>query len=409
MTTLLRAAWLAGMAGPLVRDGAVAFDQQRILASGPADALRERHPDAQIADAGDSIILPGLVNAHTHLELSDCRPAARAEGGFVAWLKELIFRTGIDPAGMAAAVGGAIPEGVAQCIQFGVTSVGDISKQCLLTRPLLRDSPLRVVSYGEVQAMASRRNLLEERLAAAIDSAHASDRLTIGLTPHAPYSVEEQAYRRCLEMARQRNLPLATHLAESPDEAVFLADHSGPFRELWDGFGWWDEGVPRFAGGPIRFAQALGLLDYPTLLAHVNYCDDEELAILAAGRASVVYMPRTHAYFGHAPHRWRQMLKMGINVAVGTDSRASSPDLNLVEELRLLHRLAPSVAAERLWEMATVRAARAIGQEGAVGSILRGKRADFAVFPARSSHPLAEVLESDVLPSQVWIGGARVK
>src|SRR5207302_10539659 len=110
-------------------------------------------------------------------------------------------------------------------------------------------------------------------------------------------------------------------------------------------------------------ANAIGLLDYPTVLAHVNYCDDVDLDLLARGRAGVVYTPRTHAYFGHPPHRWRDMLARGINVAVGTDSCASSPDLNLVDDLRLLHRLAPEVPAQTLWEMATIRGARAIGRE----------------------------------------------
>jgi cytosine/adenosine deaminase-related metal-dependent hydrolase len=102
------------------------------------------------------------------------------------------------------------------------------------------------------------------------------------------------------------------------------------------------------------------------------------------------------------------MLRRGINVAVGTDSCASSPDLNLVDELRLLHRLAPEMPALALWEMATTRAARAIGQESQVGSIHRGQCADFAVFPVRSSYPLTEILENDRLPLQVWSAGQRV-
>ena len=114
----------------------------------------------------------------------------------------------------------------------------------------------------------------------------------------------------------------------------------------------------------------LGYLAYPkTLLAHVNYCEDDELQLLANGRASVVYCPRTHAYFGHPPHRWREMLAMGINVAVGTDSRGSSPNLNLVDDLRLLHRLAPEVSPERIWEMGTTHSATAIGCAESCGTL----------------------------------------
>jgi cytosine/adenosine deaminase-related metal-dependent hydrolase len=151
----------------------------------------------------------------------------------------------------------------------------------------------------------------------------------------------------------------------------------------------------------------LGLLDYPTLLAHVNYCDDDELAILAKGQASVVYCPRTHQFFGHPPHRWREMLECGINVALGTDSCASSPDLNLVDELRLLHRLSPDTPPMRIWELATTRAARAIGLGADAGAIRAGNFADLVAFPVQSDDPLAEILDRPMLPSAVWCEGRK--
>jgi cytosine/adenosine deaminase-related metal-dependent hydrolase len=154
-------------------------------------------------------------------------------------------------------------------------------------------------------------------------------------------------------------------------------------------------------------AQSLGLLDYPTLLAHVNYCDDDEMALLSRGNASVVYCPRTHAFFGHPPHRWRQMLQAGINVAVGTDSCASSPDLNVVEELRLLRRIAPDIAPLELWNMATIRAARAIQMESEGGSLDPGKRADMVLFAASANDPLTIILDENLLPAETWIGGKR--
>jgi aminodeoxyfutalosine deaminase len=341
-----------------------------------------------------------LVNAHTHLELSN-----RTQGGppasFLDWLTELM--------GRSPEVADAVKTGAAQCQHFGVTTVGDISKQCATTRPLLTGGPLRVTSYGEVQAMAERRGLLEERFATAVETIDESDRLRVAVSPHAPYSIEPQGYRRCLDFAMQTGRAIATHLAETPDEATFLADHGGPFGDLWSLLNRWDDQVPRFAGGPIRYAAELGLLGYPTLLAHVNYCDDDELAILAAGRASVVYCPRTHKYFGHPPHRWRDMLAAGINVAVGTDSCASSPDLNLVDDLRLLHEIAPDYPVEEIWHMATIRAARAIQWDDELGSIAPGKFADFVVFNVSTDQPLREILEDPKgLPREVWIGGKKI-
>jgi cytosine/adenosine deaminase-related metal-dependent hydrolase len=276
----------------------------------------------------------------------------------------------------------------------------------MFTRPILQNGPLRVTSYGEIQAMARRRNLLSERFAVATDISMESEWLRIGITPHAPYTVEAEGYTKCLAFAREQDRPFATHLAETSDEGNFLENHAGPFRDLWEiGVNAWDDQVGRFVGGPIRFAQKLGLFDYPSLLAHVNYCDDAELAILAKGKASVVYCPRTHRYFGHPPHRWREMLASGINVAVGTDSCASSPDLNLVDDLRLLRKIAPEISPEIIWEMATLRGARAIGAEQNVGSLSMGKAADAVVFPIKTGEPLLEILESTVQPTAVWIAG----
>ncbi len=402
---LLCAAHVFPMAGRPLMDGAVACRGGRIVGVGSRADLRKNNPDARVFDLGDSVILPGLVNAHTHLELSHMRPGANP-GHLADWiLTQVLPQASQLREATAQTIGDVIQSGAAQCLGFGVTSVGDISRQCPQSRPVLKDGPLRVVSYGEVQAMAKRRGLLDERFAAATDLSCESPWLRVGVTPHAPYTVEEPGYARCLEFAKAHRRPLATHLAETPDESALLSAHNGPFRRLWDAVDGWDQEVPKYEGGPIRLARDLGLLDYPTLLAHVNYCDDDELEILSAGKASVVYCPRTHAYFGHSPHRWREMLERGINVAVGTDSRGSSPDLNLVDDLRLLHRIAPETPVIQLWEMATIRAARAIGWAGEVGSMEPGKRADFTIFSARGEEPLKEILESNVAPTGVWIDG----
>ena len=152
------------------------------------------------------------------------------------------------------------------------------------------------------------------------------------------------------------------------------------------------------------FAQSIGLLNDPTALAHVNYCDDAELDLLAAGSSGVVYCPRTHRFFGHPPHRWRDMLARGISLAVGTDSCASSPDLNLVDDLRLLHEIAPEVPAHGLWSLVTTNASRMLSMTH-VGALTPGHAADAVVFPVQTRDPLLEIFESNVLPSHVWING----
>jgi cytosine/adenosine deaminase-related metal-dependent hydrolase len=393
---------------PMIRGGGVVFGHARIVDVGDAGELRAKFPEAHVEDAGRSVVLPGLVNAHTHLELTNvARPEVRPDS-FVDWLLHVMSRLPppVDER-LPTYIDSGARAGVAQCLRFGVTTVGDVTRHPRDTRPIVASSGLRAVSFGEVVGMAARAAAMPALLDAARERSTESDRLRVGLEPHAPYSLGLSGYRRCVEVAAREGLPITTHLAETAHEAEFLSKHQGEFRRLWDVLGAWSEGVTRFDGGPVRAVQSVGLLDLPAVLAHVNYCDDGELEILARGRASAVYCPRTHAYFGHPPHRWREMLARGVNVALGTDSCASSPDLNLVDDLRLLHRLAPDVAAVDLWKMATVHGARALGQWDRVGSLSATKDADLVVLPANSSDPLAEVLERGVLPTQVWVAGER--
>jgi len=377
-----------------------------IVAVGEAKTLRAPHADATANELSAAIILPGLVNPHTHLELSHC-DQGEPPTSFSDWIIKLADRCGRNRGTpREEPYGNATRLGIQQCVKFGVTTVGDISQQMHITRPILRDGPIRSVSYGEVLGLAKLRRRYDVLLPRSTDRSHASAHLRIGLTPHAPYTVDLPGYRECVALAREHNLPLATHLAETPHERDFLQHHAGELRELWNRIGQWADGVETFRAGPVDFAHEIGLLDYPTLLAHVNYCDDRELDLLSRGRASVVYCPRTHRFFNHPPHRWREMLSRGINVAVGTDSCASSPNLNLVEDLRLLHDIAPEFPGEQLWQMATKRAAKAIQMDDVVGSLTPGKAADCVAFEVKTDDPLIELLDECRSPHQVWIGGS---
>jgi cytosine/adenosine deaminase-related metal-dependent hydrolase len=405
MNTLLLASHVAPMTAPLIRDGAVAFNHHRILAVGPARELQTQHPDAQIIDLANSLILPGLVNPHVHLELTNIHRPTPAPPTFVDWILSTRDQISRIP-DLATFLRESTLAGIRQSVRFGVTTIGDITLNPTITRPLIKDSGLRGLSFGEVLGMAGRSAQLEQRLNEATDRQCQTKSLRAGIEPHAPYSLDLTGYRRCLEQARQHGMPLATHLAETPDETVFLANHQGEFRRLWDALGSWQEGVTQFKGGPVRAMKSLGLLDHtPTLLAHVNYASDDELDILAASNASVTYCPRTHAYFNHPPHRFRDMLARGINVTIGTDSCASSPDLNLLEDLRLLHRLHPDIPPMSLFEMITTRAAKALGMQHHIGCLMPGAGADFCAFHMTSQDPLAAILDSNDIPSQVWLRG----
>lgn len=405
MAVLLRAAWVHPVTSPILCDGAVLLDGPRIAAVAPFAELSGR---GELIDLGETLLLPGLVNAHVHLELSDVERPPLPAGGFIEWIAAIRARNRTNEAELPARMAKAIAIGAAQCLKSGATCVGDISRNCQLTRPVLARSPLRGVSFGEVIALGKLRGQRDDAIIRALDGRGIGERLRIGITPHAPYTVEPEAYRWCMTYAVVGKRPIATHLAETPFEEPFLRQHAGPFRELWERIGEWDEAVPRFDGTPVQFAKALFLLDHRALLAHVNYCDDADLDLLARGNASVVYCPRTHAYFQHPPHRWREMLGRGINVAIGTDSCASSGDLDLLADLRLVHQLAPDMPPDELLRLVTINGARALKMEDEVGSLEPGKRADLAAFRVAGADPLRAMTQTSVAAAGVWVDGQPV-
>lgn len=396
---ILSASWVAPMDVPIIRDGAVAIAGGRIVAVGVAKQIVKEYPAARRENLGAAILLPGLINAHTHLELSD-RTQAAPTGSFADWVMSLRGGT-LTPAA-------ATHLGIDQSLKFGVTCVGDISQISRVSREVIARSPLRAVSFGEVLGLGQRRTRFEELLPDAIDRSLATSRLRIGISPHSPYTVDLEGFERCLSQAIQHHLPLATHLAEVPEEREFLANQSGPLRGMWDKLSWWESGIKTFNGSPIEMAESIGLLRNNALLAHVNDCNDDELNLLARGNASVVYCPRTHAYFGRPAHRWREMIARGINVAVGTDSCVSSPDLNLVDDLRQLRAEAPEIDAQLIWQLATTRSARALGWQDQIGSIAANKSADLIAFDVGGDDPLEELLCGKQLPKSIWIEGNRL-
>lgn len=393
------------MDGPLLRDGAIAFACGEILSVGTLGQIEAQFPSFPVRDLGQAVLMPGLINAHTHMELSDsCSGGEKWAGKFTDWILRLPQRARMDTEVVKNSVACATQIGIDQSLRFGVTCVGDITQYPQFSRPVLANSPLRAISYAEALGVGKRRRRFEQLLAYGEENRSDNAHIQFGISPHAPYSVDLPGYEQCLALSRQRQMPLATHLAEWPDETDYLVRHAGMFREFMDLLGFWQEDIKTHSASPIRFADAIGVLDEPAVLAHVNYCDDEELNLLAAGQASVIYCPRTHRYFGHPPHRWREMLDAGINVAIGTDSCASSPDLNLVDEIRLLHKIAPEVESADLWRLITVNAAKALGQNH-LGRLAPRKAADFVAFPTTSDDPLTEILENKQLPIVTWIAG----
>lgn len=348
-------------------------------------------------DFGNAIILPGLVNCHTHLDLTGLRGLNPPRPDTVSWLRDVIaFRRNTTPEDLAASVA----EGIEESLQSGTTLIGDISGDGGSWR-LLIASPIRAVVFREMLGLTKERAERSWQQAQTwLGESTATDRCRPGLSPHAPYSTRTSLIRA----AGTAGVPVAIHLAEFSSERELLEERRGPFVEFLQELGVWDPlGLAQSPEHVLRLLAA----EVPTLYVHGNY-----LAPTAAipQQATVVYCPRTHEAFAHSPHPVTDLLRRGIRVALGTDSLASNSDLSVLEEMRFLRVARPDLTGETILRMATIWGAEALGWADEVGTLEVGKSADFVVVPVptEEADPTELLLESTAAVVETWIAGECV-
>jgi cytosine/adenosine deaminase-related metal-dependent hydrolase len=374
-----RADWVLPVTREPIPDGAVAASEGRIVHVGPrgevAAALgdRERSGTAvEWRDLGRSALLPALVNAHTHLELSWMAgrlPRAAPMLEWVGALVELRRREGPDEA--AAAV-----EGITQSLAFGTGVVGDVSNSLASCGPLSR-SPLRAVVFHEV--ISFNPSLPPADLVGqAADRARAAQApgVDVTLAAHAPYSVAPAVFREIACAADDlRPGVTSVHLAESPDEVTFLREGTGPWRALLEQVGAWSGAWRVPACGPVEYLDRVGFLRPGLLAVHGVQLTRPEVDRLASVGATIVTCPRSNARLGVGSPPAEAFFDSGVNVAIGTDSLASNDDLNVFAEIAALRPLVPRVVPRRLLAAATINGARALRVDAEYGSLDAGKRA----------------------------------
>jgi cytosine/adenosine deaminase-related metal-dependent hydrolase len=412
MAFSLRARAVFPVDRPPIEHGVVTIDGERIVAVGKDVA------DGEVIDLGSVALLPGLVNAHTHLEFSHLqRPLGEPGIPIADWIPLVIAERGRAGNDAWESIG----TGLAESLRHGVTTIGDITTRG--TETFARRSPdgsdrpsfngpdvtqfLEVIGFSRARAESALADVME-RVAAV----KGSDEARIGISPHAPYTVSPDLLRRLVALAAERGLPVAMHLAESAEEVEFLARGTGPFQELLAERSMWDaEAVPR-GSRPMDYLRLLAEAPH-AIIIHGNYFDESEQAFLAANveRMSLVYCPRTHAYFAHRPYPLEELLAAGVRVALGTDSRASNPDLDLLAEMRYVAKTCPKISPHEIFRMGTLSGAEALGRAADVGSITPGKRANMiAVRLAddasnRTDELLAGVLDGRESARAVWSRG----
>lgn len=409
------ASWLYNPGQPPIAGGAVAVQDGRVLAQGPATELVMRF-GPPLADFPDCVIMPGFVNAHTHLELTHF-PAWRLRGGmdyhphrFVDWIVQLVkVRRGVKPDETLE----SLKAGIAACLRAGTTCIGDI-----VTGPALlagfAGSPLGGRFFLEL--IGQEPALFEPRLHGALEAAHADvGALLPGLSPHAPYTLAADLLPGIAAASRQRDLPLSLHLAESVDEDRLLFDSSGPLaEELYPLVGWQGYLPPARRTTPSRFFDQGGLLGPATLAVHCVQLTPADAQLLKQRGVTICLCPRSNERLavGRAPVQLFK--KLAIPLCIGTDSLASNDSLSLWDELRFaLDAYSGALTPEELLQLATSGGAAGLGLSATVGTLEEGKRADLQVVAVAGRPPafgsnLAELLLQTARPVAVLAGGRSV-
>jgi len=391
--------WILSISDDPIHGGFVALDRGRIAAVA-AGSSEGAVPLGRVA------ILPALVNAHTHVELSYLHGRIPPARRFLDWIRPMLASRRDPVRADETTILRAAREAIEQCHATGTGLVGDVSNT-LVTVPLLRDAGLPARVFHELIGFGGTG--AAEQVAAAryaLEAAGGGEMVRISLAPHAPYSVSPALFseiRRDLD-AHPRAVS-SVHLGESLEEVELLEVGTGPWRVLLDELGAWNDAwqIPRRS--PVAYLADMGFLNESVLVVHGVQFDAADLARLRALKVTVVSCPRSNVYVGVGSPPLASFYAANLEVAFGTDSLASVSDLNLFSELSEARRIAPNVSARALLRSATLTGARALGFEAEFGSIESGKRAALiAVRVPDGVSDVEEYLVSGIEPDAVtWL------
>ncbi len=329
----------------------------KLIVSGGVLTQIVRMPDSTSANALPVAIIPPLVNAHTHLEFSLLTEPLQPAFPFTDWVRSVIAcrRHPVEQ----GHTGVAIRAGLQECKTGGTSAVGEIrtSESPLL----LADPEITVVAFREVIGLDPGRIAQQMTLTDQHRTSCEGSTVIPGISPHASYSVHPELLKALVEYAADYQMPVAMHLAETLDEVELLQEGTGRFRTFLQDLGIWKPGDFPGHRSTIDYLQQLAGVPR-SLVIHGNYLNDRELDFLSQHEGmTLVYCPRTHRFFGHQKHPWRRLMDAGGRVVLGTDSRASNPDLNVWDELQFVARQAIDLPVATLLSLATTASANALG------------------------------------------------
>ena len=372
---ILRARFVVTMDGPPIEDGAVAIYGNRITAVGRWSELRSGG-GGECIDLGERVLLPGLVNAHCHLDYTMLRGAIARQPSFTAWIGAInAQKAALTPVDYLR----AIESGFAEAASFGTTTIANLEAFPELLASM-SPPPLRTWWFAEMIDVRAPVSAGEMWRRVARASREAEWLGGSGLAPHAPFTASAKLYREANRIAAAENLPLTTHVAESREEMLMFREARGPLYDFMRSIGRPMDDCGELT--PLALLLTEQLLNERWIVAHLNELTRDDLELLArAPKFHIVHCPRSHGYFAHDRFRLPELRARGFNICIGTDSLASNDDLSLFAEMRQLADTQPTLSSVEILEMATVNGAAALHQQDVLGRVRAGYLADLIALP----------------------------
>ncbi len=392
---IYRCKYLVTLSGNPIPNGCLRIEKDRIVEVGTLEELKIQK-DEKFLDYPDAIILPGLINAHCHLELGMVRGQLPRGESFPIWanrLRKVLENIGAEVYREAAKLG------IMECLKNGITTIVDVGNSGAALNELA-NLPIRSFGYLEVLGLNPKISVEKFSQAQAMiadrsyksksESSLSPSLFSAGITCHAPFSCSVELQKLIAKNSVLENGPYCLHVAESAEEISMFRDGHGPLMDFCRRI--FPDLILENQHSPIRFLNHHGLIPEGSLFAHCNFMDEEDMRILSEKSVSIVHCPRSKEFFNHGGFDPFTIKKHGINICLGTDSLASNEGFNLFEEMTIFHSHYPNFSFREILEMATVNGAKALGLEGQIGVLQPGAKADFIGIGLRH-HPDYDLYE----------------
>ncbi|MDO8644197.1 MAG: amidohydrolase family protein, partial [bacterium] len=378
---LLKAPWICPVTSEPISHGAVRVAGDLIEEIGSAQEILPRKGE-EVVDFPNTVLFPGLVNCHAHLEFSR---GPKKSGSFTDWVRQMIaFQEKVTTEEYERNIQRATKDLLASGTTTAACHVGPF-----IPHHFFNHLPFRTIAFVEVVGRTEERSLAALRAAQQwkVESLIDSDRVEPFITPHSFYSLTEERARQVLENFGPR---FSIHLLESADEDQYFRKQAGPLLTLLEERSSGKFSFPHFS--PVEFLKSLGALP-KSLLIHANYLSPEEIQQIGREKAVVIHCPGSHQFFGHKKFPLMELKKSGAQIALGTDSIASNKTLSMLEEIRLTVHNYPELTLEEVLAMATLQGAKALGINA--GALEAGRKADMIGVALTTKNPIESIFEAE--------------